>query len=85
MFPVLIIMKRCCQILRRFSSKYIFLSFGDHCTIRPGYNIISYTTNVCSQYGALVVSLAEDDKTEVKSADVKDATTATAQKSEGAG
>ncbi|PZC86293.1 hypothetical protein B5X24_HaOG211454 [Helicoverpa armigera] len=36
------------------------------------------------QYGALVVSLAEEDKAESKTADVKDATTATAQKLEGA-
>uniref|UniRef100_A0A2A4JHK1 UBC core domain-containing protein n=1 Tax=Heliothis virescens TaxID=7102 RepID=A0A2A4JHK1_HELVI len=36
------------------------------------------------QYGALVVSLAEEDKAESKTAEVKDATTATAPKVEGA-
>lgn len=36
-----------------------------------------------SQYGALVVGLAEEDKAEAKAADVKDATTATQAKTDG--
>nr|XP_049699495.1 (E3-independent) E2 ubiquitin-conjugating enzyme isoform X3 [Helicoverpa armigera] len=46
--------------------------------------LIKAHTEVSRQYGALVVSLAEEDKAESKTADVKDATTATAQKLEGA-
>ncbi|KAF9806533.1 hypothetical protein SFRURICE_001328 [Spodoptera frugiperda] len=58
---------------------------GERCICVSGWRCLlrTFDDDVTNLYGALVVSITEEDKGDSKVAEVKDATTATAQKTEG--